>query len=153
MIPPRTSFRHITLKEDAKALDEVVVMGYGIAQKRTKVTNSIAKVSEKTLTVGANANPAQALAGAVSGVKVDITSGSPAATPSITIRGGSNYDGGSNEPLIIVDGVIRSSLSDINPNDIESMDVPRRLAQRAASMATLPAPTTAVTWMGMSGVS
>ena len=113
----------ITLKEDAKALDEVVVMGYGVAQKRTKVTNSIAKVSEKTLTVGANANPAQALAGAVSGVKVDITSGSPAATPSITIRGGSNYDGGSNEPLIIVDGVIRSSLSDINPNDIESMDV------------------------------
>ena len=70
----------ITLKEDAKALDEVVVMGYGVAQKRTKVTNSIAKVSEKTLTVGANANPAQALAGAVSGVKVDITSGSPAAT-------------------------------------------------------------------------
>lgn len=113
----------ITLKEDAKALDEVVVMGYGVAQKRAKVTNSIAKVSEKTLTVGANANPAQALAGAVSGVKVDITSGSPSATPSITIRGGSNYDGGSNEPLVIVDGVIRSSLSDINPNDIESMDV------------------------------
>ena len=55
----------ITLKEDAKALDEVVVMGYGVAQKRAKVTNSIAKVSEKTLTVGANANPAQALAGAV----------------------------------------------------------------------------------------
>ena len=98
-------------------------MGYGVAQKRAKVTNSIAKVSEKTLTVGANANPAQALAGAVSGVKVDITSGSPAATPSITIRGGSNYNGGSNEPLVIVDGVIRSSMSDINPNDIESMDV------------------------------
>ena len=114
---------NITLKEDATHLDEVVVMGYGVAQKRAKVTNSIAKVSEKTLNVGANANPAQALAGAVAGVKVDITSGSPSATPSITIRGGSNYDGGSNEPLVIVDGVIRSSLSDINPNDIESMEV------------------------------
>lgn len=114
---------HITLKEDATALDEVVVMGYGIAQKRTKVTNSIAKVSEKTLTVGVNANPAQALAGAVAGVKVDVTSGSPSATPSITIRGGSNYDGGSNEPLVIVDGVIRSSLADINSNDIESMEI------------------------------
>ncbi len=113
----------ITLKEDATALDEVVVMGYGVEQKRSKVTNSIAKVSEKTLTVGVNANPAQALAGAVAGVKVDITSGMPSATPSITIRGGSNYDGGSNEPLIIVDGVIRSSLADINPNDIESMEI------------------------------
>ncbi len=113
----------ITLKEDATALDEVVVMGYGVEQKRSKVTNSIAKVSEKTLTVGVNANPAQALAGAVAGVKVDITSGKPSATPSITIRGGSNYDGGSNEPLIIVDGVIRSSLADINPNDIESMEI------------------------------
>lgn len=114
---------NITLKEDATALEEVVVMGYGVEQKRSKVTNSIAKVSDKTLTVGANANPAQALAGAVAGVKVDITSGKPSATPSITIRGGSNYDGGSNEPLIIVDGVIRSSLSDINTNDIESMEV------------------------------
>ena len=113
----------IRLDEDATNLDEVVVMGYGVAQKRAKVTNSIAKVSEKTLTVGANANPAQALAGAVAGVKVDITSGSPSATPSITIRGGSNYDGGSNEPLVIVDGIIRNSMSDINPNDIESMEV------------------------------
>lgn len=113
----------IKLSEDSKALDEVVVMGYGVAQKRAKVTNSIAKVSEKTLTVGVNANPAQALVGAVSGVKVDVTTGSPSATPSITIRGGSNYDGGSNEPLIIVDGIIRSSLADINPNDIESMEV------------------------------
>ncbi len=113
----------ITLKEDATALDEVVVMGYGVAQKRAKVTNSISKVSEKTLSVGVNANPAQALAGAVAGVKVDITSGKPSATPSITIRGGSNYDGGSNEPLVIVDGVIRSSMADINPNDIESMEI------------------------------
>ena len=113
----------IRMEEDATNLDEVVVMGYGVAQKRAKVTNSIAKVSEKTLTVGANANPAQALAGAVAGVKVDVTSGSPSATPSITIRGGSNYDGGSNEPLIIVDGIIRNSMSDINPNDIESMEV------------------------------
>ncbi|MCD8181962.1 MAG: SusC/RagA family TonB-linked outer membrane protein [Bacteroides sp.] len=113
----------ITMEEDGAVLNEVVVIGYDVTQKRAKVTNSISKVSEETLTIGANANPAQALAGAVTGVKVNITSGSPSATPSITIRGGSNYDGGSNEPLVIVDGVIRNSLSDINPNDIESMDV------------------------------
>lgn len=113
---------NIQLSSDNTVLDEVVVMGYGVAQKRAKVTNSIAKVSEKTLTVGANANPAQALAGAVSGVKVNITSGDPGATPSIVIRGGTNWSGNS-DPLIVVDGQIRSSLSDINPNDIESMDV------------------------------
>lgn len=113
----------VTLKEDTGMLEEVVVLGYGVAQKRSKVTNSVAKVSEETLTIGASANPAQALAGAVAGVKVDITSGKPAATPTITIRGGSNYDGGSNEPLVIVDGIIRSSLADINSNDIESMQI------------------------------
>ncbi|WP_290379246.1 SusC/RagA family TonB-linked outer membrane protein [Paramuribaculum intestinale] len=114
---------NIVMKEDSNVLDEVVVMGYGVSQKRAKVTNSIAKVSEKTLTVGTNANPAQALVGAISGVKVAVTSGDPAATPSITVRGGTNYDGGSNAPLVIVDGNIRDSMSDINPNDIESMEI------------------------------
>lgn len=113
----------ITMKESTNMLDEVVVMGYGVAQKRAKVTNSVAKVSEKTLTIGANANPAQALAGAVSGVKVNINSGDPSATPSITVRGGTNWNGANNDPLVVVDGQIRSSMSDINPNDIESMEI------------------------------
>ena len=73
----------IVMKSDGNTLEEVVVMGYGIEQKRANVTNSIAKVSEKTLTVGSNANPAQALAGAVSGVKVNVTTGNPSATPEI----------------------------------------------------------------------
>lgn len=113
---------NVTLEDDSNVLDEVVVMGYGIQQKRAKVTNSIAKVSSETLTVGSNANPAQALAGAVSGVKVNVNSGDPSATPSIVIRGGTNWSGDSN-PLVVVDGQIRSSLSDINPNDIESMEI------------------------------
>lgn len=113
---------NIILQEDSNVLDEVVVMGYGVTQKRAKVTNSIAKVSEKTLTVGANANPAQALAGAVAGVKVNINSGDPAATPDILIRGGTNWSGTS-APLVVVDGQIRSSLADINPNDIADMQI------------------------------
>lgn len=75
----------IKLMEESTTFDEVVVIGYGVTQKRAKVTNSISRVDEKTLTVGANANPAQALAGAVPGVKVYVQSGSPAETPSITI--------------------------------------------------------------------
>ena len=113
----------VTLAEDKNILDEVVVMGYGIEQKRANVTNSIAKVSEKTLTVGTNANPAQALAGAVSGVKVAVTTGNPSSTPKITVRGGTNFDGGSNQPLVVVDGNIRDGLNDINPNDIASMEI------------------------------
>ncbi len=113
----------ITLADDDNVLNEVVVMGYGVEQKRANVTNSISKVSEKTLTVGTNANPAQALVGAVSGVRVSVTTGSPSATPSITLRGGSNFDGGSNQPLIVVDGNIRDNLSDINPNDIADMQI------------------------------
>ncbi len=113
----------VTMTEDTNVLDEVVVLGYGVEQKRANVTNSIAKVNEKVLTVGTNANPAQALAGAISGVKVSVTSGSPSATPSITIRGGTNFNGGSNQPLVIVDGNIRDSLSDINPNDIADMQI------------------------------
>lgn len=114
---------NITMKSDSNVLDEVVVMGYGVEQKRSNVTNSIAKVSEKTLTVGTNANPAQALVGAVAGVKVSVTTGDPSATPSITVRGGTNFDGGSNQPLIVVDGNIRDGLNDINPNDIEDMQI------------------------------
>lgn len=114
---------NVNLEEDSNVLDEVVVMGYGVAQKRSKVTNSIAKVSKETLTIGANSNPAQALAGAVSGVKVTVNSGDPSATPAITVRGGTNWDGNNNNPLVVVDGQIRSSLADINPNDIESMEI------------------------------
>ncbi|MBD5346773.1 MAG: SusC/RagA family TonB-linked outer membrane protein [Bacteroides sp.] len=114
---------NVTLTEDSNVLGEVVVMGYGIEQKRANVTNSIAKVSEKNLTIGTHSNPAQALAGAVSGVKVSITSGRPDATPSVTVRGGTNFNGGSNQPLVVVDGNIRDSMSDINPNDIADMQV------------------------------
>ena len=112
----------ITMDDDSSLLEEVVVLGYGITQKRTNVTNSVAKVADEVLTIGANANPAQALVGAVSGVKVYVTSGNPGATPTIEIRGGTNYNA-SNAPLYVVDGQIRESLADINPNDIESMDV------------------------------
>ena len=60
----------ITLKEDTETLEEVVVLGYGVKQKRGKLTNSVSKVSEETLSVGSYGDPAQALIGAVSGVKV-----------------------------------------------------------------------------------
>lgn len=113
---------NIVLREDSEMLEEIVVTGYGGTQLRSKVTNSIAKVSEETLTVGVYSNPAQALSGAVSGLRVIQSSGNPGATPQIVLRGGTNLDG-TGSPLVMVDGQLRSSLSDINPADIESMEV------------------------------
>lgn len=118
----RTRYDFI-LKEDALSLSEVVVTGYGGTQHRSKLTNSIAKVSEETFSVGVFANPGQALSGAVSGLRVINTSGSPNATPTIALRGGTNWDG-TGTPLVIVDGMLRESgFEDINPEDIASMDV------------------------------
>ncbi|MGL4411818.1 MAG: SusC/RagA family TonB-linked outer membrane protein [Bacteroidales bacterium] len=112
----------ITLKDDSEQLQEVVVTGYGGKQLRSKVTNSISKVDKEALSVGLFSNPAQALSGAVAGVQVIQSSGSPGAAPKITLRGGTDFDG-SGSPLVIVDGQLRSSMSDINPEDIESMEV------------------------------
>ena len=117
----KTSFR-IQMKEDSEMLEEVVVTGYGGKQLRTKVTNSISKVKEETLKQGLYSNPGQALSGAVAGLSVSQTSGNPGSTPTLVLRGGTNFDG-SGSPLILIDGQVRSSLSDINPDDIESMEV------------------------------
>ena len=125
----KTSFR-IQMKEDSEMLEEVVVTGYGGKQLRTKVTNSISKVKEETLKQGLYSNPGQALSGAVAGLSVSQTSGNPGSTPTLVLRGGTNFDG-SGSPLILIDGQVRSSLSDINPDDIESMEVLKDAASAA----------------------
>lgn len=119
-IGDNTTF-NIALSETTRAIDEVVVTGYGGTQVRSKLTNSISTVKEEVLKTGVFSNPAQALSGAVSGLRVVQSSGKPGATPSLVIRGGTNLDG-SGSPLVIVDGQLRS-ISDINPEDIESMEV------------------------------
>ncbi|MDP3916128.1 MAG: SusC/RagA family TonB-linked outer membrane protein [Bacteroidota bacterium] len=116
-----SSIINVALKSSDTALDEVVVVGYG-TQTRSKVTSSIAKVDMKLLETGLRSNPAQALAGTVSGLRVVTATGRPGSVPAIVLRGGTNFDG-SGSPLIIMDGQIRGSLSDINPEEIESMEV------------------------------
>lgn len=112
----------VSLRDDMNLLDEVVVTGYGGTQLRTKVTNSIAKVDEKALTVGTFTNAGSALVGAVSGLRVTQTSGNPMAAPSIVLRGGTNLDG-TGSPLVVVDGQLRDDMGEINNEDIESIDV------------------------------
>ena len=62
-------------------------------------------------------NVAQALSGTVAGLRVIQSSGNPNSAPTLILRGGTDYDG-SGSPLVVVDGMIRSSMADINPNDI-----------------------------------
>lgn len=112
---------NVVLKTAINKMEEVVVVGYGTT-KRSKLTSSVAKLDAKILETGIRSNPAQALAGTIPGLRVSTGSGRPGSLPSISLRGGTNFDG-SGSPLIIMDGQVRGSLSDINPEDISSIEV------------------------------
>lgn len=119
----------ILTEAESSKLDEVVVVGYGTA-KRSKVTSSVAKLDAKILESGVRSSPAQALAGTIPGLRVSTGSGPPGSLPSIILRGGTNYDG-SGSPLILMDGQVRGSLSDINPEEIASIEVLKDAAATA----------------------
>jgi TonB-linked SusC/RagA family outer membrane protein len=111
----------VSLKSGNSKMDEVVVVGYGTV-KRSKITSSVAKLDAKVLETGLRSNPAQALEGTIPGLRVSTGTGRPGSLPSIVLRGGTNFDG-SGSPLILMDGQVRESLSDINPADIASIEV------------------------------
>ncbi len=116
------SFLNIKLAVDNKALEEVVVVGYGSAKKKD-LTGSLARVDLERSRLQPNINPVQNLRGTVAGVTVT-DNGRPGSDASIMIRG-RNSISASNSPLIVLDGIIYAggSLSDINSNDIESIDI------------------------------
>ena len=119
----------VVMKEEQHALNEVVVTGYGGQQKRATLTTAISKMDNKVLDAAAFANVGNALQGSVTGLQVVSSSGQPGAAPSITLRGGASITG-SAPTLIIVDGVERA-LSEVNPSDIESMEVLKDAASTA----------------------
>ena len=119
----------VQLVQDDTDLEEVVVMGYG-SVKRSKITASVGTLDKKILETGMRSSPAQALAGTVAGLRVSTGSGRPGAQPNIVLRGGTHFDG-SGSPLILVDGQVRGSLSDINPEEIERIDVQKDAAATA----------------------
>lgn len=109
----------VSLQEDAKTLEEVVVIGYG-TQKKKEVTGAVGFVDSKTIDQLKPVKVEQALQGTVSGVNVTTTSGAPGANLSIRIRGiGTN---GNNDPAVIIDGYL-GDINLLNPNDIESITV------------------------------
>ncbi|WP_332368938.1 SusC/RagA family TonB-linked outer membrane protein [Spirosoma telluris] len=125
----RTSLT-IQLSLDNKALGEVVVVGYGTRTK-TSLTGSIASVKAGELKVTPVANLAQGIQGRVSGLDMRQNSGTPGGNISVRIRG-TNSINGTSEPLYVIDGIQISAtsavnaanpLSQINPSDIESVEV------------------------------
>jgi len=111
----------VTLSDDAKALNEIVVVGYGTA-KRKDLTGSVQQVTSKEFNAGINPNPLQAIQGKVAGLVITQPSGDPNSNPTVRLRGYTSLAGGS-DPLYVVDGIIGVPMNTISPDDIESMDV------------------------------
>jgi len=115
------SILNIRLQSDEKALDEVVVVGYG-TEKKVNVVGSIATVSSKDLTLSPVPNISNAMAGRMPGVMVQQRSGEPGSNAAnILIRGKSTL--GNNSPLVVIDGIQGRDLNSVNMEDIASISV------------------------------
>ena len=114
----------VKLSEDTHQLQEVVAIGYG-SQKKKEVTGSVASVKAEDFNAGVQSNPAGLLQGKVAGLNISRSTADPTSTGfDIQIRGFSTLDkGAGTSPLFIVDGVPVTSIDQIAPNDIASMDV------------------------------
>lgn len=116
------NYFNITLQEDAEMLEEVVVIGYG-SVKKSDVTGALTQVSEKQIKERPVQNALQAMQGKAPGV--DITTNSrPGEVGEVRIRGNRSITA-DNDPLYVIDGIpmVAGSINDINPNDIESMEI------------------------------
>lgn len=121
---------NVTMALDTKGLNEVVVIAYGTANRKT-FTGSLAQLEGKALENRPVTNAFSALEGAAPGIQVNAGSGQPGAGPSIRIRGIGSINA-SSDPLYVVDGVPYSGeISSINPNDIESISLLKDAASSA----------------------
>lgn len=114
---------NITMEEDANALEEIVVMGYG-TQKRTTLTGSVSTVSGEKLEKSASPNLGSALAGKVAGLYIDTNNNTPGAdNVGIRIRGTNTFNNSS--ALVVIDGIPNRAggLARLNPADIESITI------------------------------
>ncbi len=119
----------IKMSEDTKALEEVVVVGYG-TQKRKEISGTVSSVSSKEFNAGFNANPLAAVQGKVAGLVISQTGSDPNSTAVVRLRGVGSLSAGS-DPLYVVDGVPGVPIANISPNDIESIDVLRDASSAA----------------------
>ena len=111
----------ISLAEDASQLDEVVVIGYG-TQRKSDLTGAVTSIDEDVLTKQPSLRVEDAIQGKAAGVQIQRTSGSPDGALRVRIRGTNSLQG-NNAPLYVIDGVLGGTMSSLNVNDIESIEV------------------------------
>jgi TonB-dependent starch-binding outer membrane protein SusC len=112
---------NVTLAEEVQALEEIVVIGYG-TQKKKELTSAVSNVKAEEFNKGSVNNPAQLIQGKVAGLSISRPGGNPNQGYTMRLRGLSTV-GANAQPLVVIDGVIGGSLENVDPNDIESMDV------------------------------
>ncbi len=110
---------NIVLKADIEKLEEVVVIGYGTANKRD-LTGSVETIKSDELANKPSSNPIASLQGKIAGVQV-VNTGRPGQDPEVRIRGTNSING--YKPLYVVDGLFADNINYLNPEDIESMDI------------------------------
>jgi iron complex outermembrane receptor protein len=111
----------INLQEDVQSLEEAVVIGYG-SQDKKEITSAVVAVKPEDFNKGNISNPAQLLQGKVAGLSITRPGGNPNAGFQVRLRGLSTF-GANSSPLIVLDGVIGANLDNVDPNDIQSIDV------------------------------
>lgn len=111
----------INLQEDIQSLQEAVVIGYG-SQDKKEITSAVVGIKPEDFNRGNVANPAQLLQGKVAGLSITRPGGNPNNAFNVRLRGLSTF-GANASPLIVLDGVIGASLENVDPNDIQSIDV------------------------------
>ena len=119
----------VKLAADTKALEEVVVVGYG-TMKKSDVTGAITSVKAQDITAIPTTNALRSLQGKVSGIDITQTNGQPGANINIVLRGNRSLKA-DNKPLVLVDGIPYGSFIDINPTDIASIEVLKDVASTA----------------------
>ena len=137
-----SSNMNITLEDDSKALNEVVVIGYGVA-KKNDLTGSVTAIKPDEKNHGIITSAQDMIQGKIAGVNVNSSTGAPGDGAQIRIRGGASLTA-SNNPLIVIDGMpmdnnntkgVNNPLSLVNPNDIESFTV---LKDASATASMVP---------------
>ena len=111
----------VKLEDESNSLNDVVVIGYGTVRKKD-LTGSVSSISDKQIANIPVSNVSEAMTGKMAGVNITTTEGSPDADVKIRVRGGGSLSQ-DNSPLYIVDGFPVSSISDIAPSEIQSIDV------------------------------
>ncbi|WP_316784904.1 TonB-dependent receptor [Pedobacter frigiditerrae] len=116
----------VVLAEEVSNLDNVVVIGYGTVKKKD-LTGAVSSVKSEDITLNPVSSPMEALQGRVAGLDIQRTSGQAGQNPSVLLRGNRSITvgaipGASQNPLYVIDGII-GSITSLNPNDIETIDV------------------------------